>query len=216
MSPTNISDRLRDIARMPAMHLESWVSRWLPYRPERPSRHPERHYRRLAQIDQLARYSLIAGYCDHFQRGGAILDVGCGQGLLADRLGPQRYSRYLGIDSSREAICHASRTRDDRTRFVQADAAVYVPEGRFDVIVFNESLYCFADPSACLLRYAGSLADRGVFVVSMYGVSKNERIWNLIAREHRVEDEVRTSHGFGRHWVVKVLTPVAAGGVCAP
>jgi trans-aconitate methyltransferase len=215
MSARDISDRLREIARVPAMHLASWISGWLPYRPERPTRHPEAHYRRLRRTDQLARYSSIVDHCDHFKRGGAILDIGCGEGLLARRLGRERYSRYLGIDSSSQAIDRARRDGDDRTRFVCADAAVYSPDDRFDVIVFNESLYCFVDPAGCLRRYASFLAAGGVFVISMYGVSKNERVWKMIAGGHRVEAQVRASHGFGRHWVVKVLTPVAEN-VCAP
>lgn len=211
MGSPSLSDRLRNLARVPAMHLESWFSHWLPYRPERPNRRPERHYQRLRAIDELARYSVIVGYCDHFKRGGAVLDLGCGEGVLAQKLGPQRYSRYLGVDSSSDAIGRAAAAEDGRTRFAHADAAQYRPDGRFDLIVFNESLYYFADPVGCLRRYEPSLTADGVFVVSLYGVSKNLRLWKRIEAAYQVEDAVRVSHGAGRYWLVKALAPRRRG-----
>lgn len=94
--------------------------------------------------------------CEKYGGGGAVLDVGCGEGLL-------RVPRYLGID-------------------------------RID-----------ADPLACLRRYERWLD--GVFVISMYGVSKNRRVWRELESAYRVVDAGR-ARGRGRSWDVKVLRPI--------
>ena len=61
-----------------------------------------------AGLDELARYSVIAGYLHHLRAGGSVLDVGSGEGLLADHLRPLGYSRYHGIDLSEAAIAQAA------------------------------------------------------------------------------------------------------------
>jgi len=72
-----------------AMHVESFVARWLPYKHERPTRHPAAHYRRLRR--EIGRYERVAAMCEKYRDGGAVLDVGCGEGLVG-------VPRYLGID----------------------------------------------------------------------------------------------------------------------
>ena len=51
----------------------------------------------VGQLWELSRFSVLVGYLRHFARGGAILDVGCGQGFLPQRLQPDDYKRYVGI-----------------------------------------------------------------------------------------------------------------------
>src|SRR5690348_2798439 len=35
----------------------------------------------MKNLEELARYSIIVGYVDYLKKGGAILDVGCGEGI---------------------------------------------------------------------------------------------------------------------------------------
>lgn len=97
---------------------------------------------------------MIVGYCRFLRSRGAILDVGCGEGVLHRRLGSEGYSRFVGIDLSRAAIKRARQQGDDRATFIVADASEFVPEGRFDTIIFNESLYYQDKPSLAAARYA--------------------------------------------------------------
>ena len=78
-------------------------------------------------LDEGARYSVIAGYLHHLRPGGSVLDVGSGEGLLADHLRPSGYSRYLGVDLSEVAIEQAAGRADAATAFAAADAETFEP-----------------------------------------------------------------------------------------
>src|ERR1700727_1926488 len=75
----------------------------------------------LAQLSELARFSVLAGYICHLKPGGAVLDTGCGQGVLLRRLPRSSYSRYVGIDLSASAISVAQEHGNDCSTFLAAD-----------------------------------------------------------------------------------------------
>ncbi|BBX69271.1 hypothetical protein MPSYJ_27320 [Mycolicibacterium psychrotolerans] len=72
---------------------------------------------------------------------GDVLDVGCGDGLLAQRLAPVSRS-VVGIDPDAAAV-HRARTRlaaMENSSVVEAGFADY-PSARFDLITFVASLH---------------------------------------------------------------------------
>jgi SAM-dependent methyltransferase len=77
----------------------------LGYRPQRVSADAwDREYRDgawdyLAGIENVAGLASVLGYCQHLNPA-AILDAGCGEGLLAAKLKLLAYERYLGLDIS--------------------------------------------------------------------------------------------------------------------
>ena len=124
----------------------------------------------MRRLDEVARYSVIAGYLHHLEPGGSVLDVGSGEGLLADHLRPLGYSRYLGVDLSEAAIRQAAGRagrRDRLRRRRRRDVRSPAPE-RWDAIVFNECVYYFNDPLATVRRYEAFLAADGVLIVSTF------------------------------------------------
>ncbi len=192
----------------------SFVSNLLPYRYSRvteerwESEYSSGHWDYLRSLQQTARYHVIAGYCDHFARGGAILDVGCGDGYLQEVLASAGYASYLGIDLSAEAIGNAKSRQDEKTSFRQADVDSLQPDERFDSIVFNESLYYFKKPIPVLKQYASFLTEDGVFIISMHGLrSWNRRLWKMVEAVYPPVDEVTVSHGSGKCWTIKVFAP---------
>lgn len=166
----------------------------------------------LGQIEELGRYSVLAGYCHHFDHLRTILDVGCGEGLLRDALCPTAYDRYVGIDISSEAIHQAERkqadddgsevTQDKEIQFVAADAMAYEPTGTFDVVILNEVLYYLKDPLREIKRYAECLTDQGILVISMYHGYAPDLIWKMLVQEAAI-DEVSIVHPSGVSWTVK-------------
>jgi SAM-dependent methyltransferase len=166
----------------------------------------------LKDLDELSRFSVVAGYCHHFAPGGAILEIGCGAGTLQERLCPGQYSRYTGVDVSSEAIARAAAVkRSSAVEFVEADAIVFVPQETFDIILFNECLYYFSDPVSLLRRYQDFLGIQGYFVVSMFESQDNSRtkkIWKALALANYTTPTssiIINQHGLS--WLIKVLRP---------
>ena len=163
----------------------------------------------LGDMAELARYSIITGYCQCLG-AKSILDVGCGLGVLAERLKPLDYAGYLGVDFSAEAVGNAQAAHGDgRTRFTLADAAKFQPEGAFDAIVFNECLYYLDDPALVLAGYARALAPKGRFIISIHRTPRNERVWPQVDKVAAAVDAVTVTNQAGTAWVVKLMAPRA-------
>jgi trans-aconitate methyltransferase len=158
----------------------------------------------LARAGELARYSVLSGYALELKPGGKLLDVGCGEGLLRDRLHPRAFTEYVGIDFE-EAIRRAAHRVDEHTHFVEADMNFFVPDVAFDTIVFNESLYLFRDVAQGLERYESFLAPNGLLLISMHGGTKTQEIWYLLAERYAVVDEVTLTNREGASWTCKAL-----------
>jgi 2-polyprenyl-3-methyl-5-hydroxy-6-metoxy-1,4-benzoquinol methylase len=165
----------------------------------------------LAQLPELARFSVLAGYICHLKPGGAVLDTGCGQGILLSRLPSACYSRYVGIDVSDSAIAVAQKRQSERSTFLVADCEEYSPAERFDVIVFNEVLCCLRDPVRTVERYARSLSPDGLLLVSLCTAARGSAtILRRLEREYASIDEVQVMHSGRRiSWVCAALRPIA-------
>jgi 2-polyprenyl-3-methyl-5-hydroxy-6-metoxy-1,4-benzoquinol methylase len=167
----------------------------------------------LAELSELARFSVLAGYICHLKPGGTVLDTGCGQGVLLRRLPNSCYSRYVGIDVSGSAISVAQGHGNERSTFLAADCEEYSPAEHFDVIVFNEVLCCLSDPLRTVERYARSLNPGGLVLVSLCTAARGSAtILRRLKRAYSTVDEVRVVHS-GRKvsWVCTALRPEARG-----
>ena len=159
----------------------------------------------LARLDELARYSVLAGYAQWLKPGGSLLDVGCGEGLLRRRLHPTAFGQYTGIDFA-EAVARAAHLRDERTEFVVADMTEYAPRHRFDVIALNEVLMYFPDPVLGLARYASQLQPAGVLLVSTFMSPAVEEVWARVGETYIVLDEVLITNRAGTTWLCKAMS----------
>jgi 2-polyprenyl-3-methyl-5-hydroxy-6-metoxy-1,4-benzoquinol methylase len=199
-----------------------FLSAVLPYRPMNGAReHLEAQYEQgtweyLWSIDELGRSSVVAGYCRFLRPGGALLEVGCGEGILQDRLDRSAYSRYVGVDIALNAIRRATARLADRPhdpsgpdiRFVVADAVSFEPGGTFDVIIFNECLEYFEHPLSVMRRYERMLNDGGWFIASIFEGRETlrwKKIWRMINQRYRTYDATRVVHGTGLAWNIRVL-----------
>ena len=167
----------------------------------------------LAELSELSRFSILAGYICHLKPGAAVLDTGCGQGALLRRLPADSYSRYVGIDLSASAIAVARKQQGERSTFLAADCDDYFPEEGFDVMVFNEVLCCLLDPLGTVERYVHSLNSGGLILVSLCTAARGSAtiLWRL-RRAYDSVDEVRLVHPRRKvAWVCMALRPMDNG-----
>jgi len=161
----------------------------------------------LREAPEMGRYSVIAGYCRYYGPLDRVLDIGCGEGLLADWLGPVGVGSYVGIDLSEHGIAAARERGLPKAEFSVAKAEEFEPEGRFSGIIFNEVLYFLADPVGQLKRFSEALEPGGVFIVSLYESIHSLRLWPLLGREFKTLDKVHIRHATKTAWDVAVLRP---------
>ena len=164
--------------------------------------------RYLGELPELARFSVLAGYLHHFKPGGAILDIGCGEGVLAKRIARRRLPALRRRRFSAAAIENAARSAAPNTSWIAADAQRYAPTERFDAIVFNEVVYFFADPAGTVERYARALNDGGVLLLSINtAVRGGMTILADLKKRYATLDETRVTHENNDwSWVCTALT----------
>ncbi|MBB6235514.1 2-polyprenyl-3-methyl-5-hydroxy-6-metoxy-1,4-benzoquinol methylase [Pedobacter sp. AK013] len=125
---------------------------------------------------------------DLFKKYGSdkVLDVGCGQGVLyhyikAAEAGPLN---YLGIDISGNAVRKAKASFPE-TNFQQLDFDYQKLEGKFDVIIFNETLYYFNRPLSIIQKCIDeNLNNGGYFIISMCDFTGHEVIWQKLKQRY--------------------------------
>lgn len=164
----------------------------------------------LDQLDELSHYSVLVGYCQFFYPKGSILEVGCGEGLLQQRLEVLPYKRYIGVDISSVAIDKCKAQESSKTTFHQGDGASFIPNELVDIIIFNESLYCFNDCIAVLEHYQQFLNPEGVIVISMHVQAVASSHWEKIADYFEILDETHLKNSKGISWTCKAIFPKQA------
>ncbi|HEY2117614.1 MAG TPA: class I SAM-dependent methyltransferase [Candidatus Acidoferrum sp.] len=129
----------------------------------------------LKLSDARAHNEMLVEFMTNVDKNKAILDVGCGEGLLVDFLHECGYEHYLGFDFSDVALQNAAKRADAKTVFTKGFIKSFVPDGHFDAIVFNECLYWFSEPLKMLRRYERFLADGGAILVSLFTMNEKSR-----------------------------------------
>jgi 2-polyprenyl-3-methyl-5-hydroxy-6-metoxy-1,4-benzoquinol methylase len=189
------------------------IRKLLPYRPIKASkalweqRYEEGHWDRIRRIDELAHYSIIVGYVEFLNSGGSILDVGCGEGILYERLCASRYSKYLGIDLSEVAVRKATlvKNNDEKTNFLATRIEDFRTDETFDVIIFNECLYYMEEPIKTLQQYESFLSCNGFFIISMCDGIESSKIWNILEKYYHIIDTVIVINSKQFRWTITVL-----------
>lgn len=105
------------------------------------------------------------------------LDVGCGQGLLAQRLA-QRYPEVIAIDADRTAISRAKLDRASASiTFIEGDVMTYpFPDDSFDLIALVASIHHLPLRPA-MVRFQKLLRPGGVLAV--VGLYRGEKLADL-------------------------------------
>ena len=162
----------------------------------------------LESKDEAQHYQTIIKFFDQQKNKNSILDIGCGKGVLYKYLkenGSLQGSGYMGIDLSQTAI-RAAQQRFRETNFKQLDFENNSIEKKFDVIIFNESLYYFPLPlkiiDKCFLQ---NLNENGVFIISMFNYPGHDEIWKKIEKHYHILLSEEVKNDKGEKWKIKVL-----------
>lgn len=80
------------------------------------------------------RLIISSSILSRFQRGGQLLDLGCGSGFLFSHLNVQDYDLLMGIDISHEAIRSGKKKFGNKVRFIHGNV-VTTPLPEVDCVV---------------------------------------------------------------------------------
>lgn len=138
----------------------------------------------LGALEELSRFSVIAGYAQYLKPNGKILEMGAGEGYLQQRFDKSKYSLYYSTDVSDVAIANAKKYEDEKTKHLIADMNTYVPDVKFDVVIINEAIYYGGTVQKVLDRFVPYMEEDGIFIVSINGDERN-------ADWHKMMDECR-------------------------
>ena len=171
----------------------------------------------LENLNELARFSVLAGYVQFLKPNNpSILEIGCGEGVLAQRIGRHHYGSFLGTDVADAAIERAiSRFGDKQTQFEAVDMNDFTTDKQFDLIIFNEAIY-YLNPLVDRLmgQYAPMLKPDGLLIISMNTGrhADGETKWQQIEKVFSVVDSASVETA-KNGWKIKVLQPLPVEAV---
>lgn len=172
----------------------------------------------LRDLPESGRYGIIGMWLALNGALDSVLDIGCGEGLLYERLKPMGVDRYVGVDLAPAALGIADvdpqiaslRVGDLHTFAAQ-------PGETFSAVVFNEVLHFSEDPAAAVARYVPFLSPDGVIAISMYSPKRPEsganrligRLWEATdGADWEVLDDCRlTSDKKNVTWRLRLIRP---------
>ncbi len=180
----------------------------LPYRPEHWSIEQWTTAYAGGQLDyygslpELGRYSALVGYASWYAaatgRRPSVLDVGCGSGLLRERLEGSPLSSYVGVDLSEASIAMARAAGHARSEFLVGDISAMALGRRFDLVVLNEVLYYAEDAEGFLVGLRARLESGGLVLVSMWRHPGDQALWRSVAAAFPIIDRVEVRNSGNR------------------
>jgi SAM-dependent methyltransferase len=114
-----------------------------------------------------------------------VLEVGCGWGELAARLGSELGVRVVAVDSSPRMV-ELARERGVDARVADVQALPF-DDGSFDCVVANWMLYHVPDLDLGLGEIARVLRPGGRLVAATNGLRHLAELWSLVGRDRANE-----------------------------
>lgn len=163
----------------------------------------------LRESKELARIEMTADFVRRYTRKGTkprILEIGCGEGFFRQYFKDSDFSYFLGTDIADVAITNANEWFGDaKTRFEAQDMDKWLPEDKYDFIVFNECVYHSRNQRQLMERFATRLNEGGYFIVSVHRNFKQYlELWDKVMHNNTKIDEGTISNEQST-WDVRVL-----------
>jgi len=162
----------------------------------------------LYSEDEQDHYLGICDLYNQYKPGKKILDVGCGQGVLYHYIknNVKNEVDFFGVDISHNAIMLA-KARFGTQNFVQIDFDKEGIERKFDVIVFNETLYYFEQPLKTIEQsIKWNLNQGGYIIISMFDLPDHRKIWNKLVNNYTFVEVKEITNYKGQKWKLGILT----------
>ena len=160
---------------------------------------------------ELSRYSTIVGYLTILgKEHPSILDLGCGEGVLNEKIPHVDYSYFLGIDFSGVSIEKAKEKKFENAEFECADVHKFMPKRKFDVIVFNEVFYYIHETERAnvLNRMIEHLENDGIIIASMYREAPH--LWEYFTVLDKINFVTVKTEEENRFWQIGVFSKKGA------
>ena len=114
---------------------------------------------------------------------GVIIDLGCGEGVIARYLAQRKTRRVIGVDNNRKRLQSATQKN---LKFVLSDIRNYGLKAA-DAIVISDVLHHlkFKDQKELLVKIAKNLKKGGIFIIKEIDAgefirSRLSRIWDFV------------------------------------
>ena len=99
-----------------------------------------------------------------------VLDIGCGNGILAEIIKNNNKAEVWGIELMEEEAVEAKKKLDKVFIGPCEDFIKDLPDGYFDVIYFNDVLEHLVDPYSVLEKMKLKLSEKGIIISSIPNV----------------------------------------------
>ncbi|MDM7464204.1 MAG: bifunctional 2-polyprenyl-6-hydroxyphenol methylase/3-demethylubiquinol 3-O-methyltransferase UbiG [Tepidimonas taiwanensis] len=162
---------------------------------------PDSEFRPLHQINPL-RLGWIESVAGPL-RGRAVLDVGCGGGILAEAMARQG-AQVLGIDMAdkplKVAQLHALEhgVADVRYRLVSAEQLAAEQPGQYDVVTCMEMLEHVPDPASVVAACATLVKPGGWVFFSTLNRNPKSFLFAIVGAEYVLRLLPRGTHEYGK------------------
>jgi SAM-dependent methyltransferase len=170
----------------------------------------EGHWVQFTDAAELPRFQAVASLVSASAQPVKVLDLGCGNGRLAQCFPPGSVRRYLGVDFSPEGIRQARALALSGCEFLVGDFQHWRTTERFDLLVFGESLGYADDPAAVLRTHLPCLAPDGRVIVSQFRFGPWPALWRRIEQPLQPMRTTTVRNERGQIWDVKLLRPRSA------
>ena len=125
----------------------------------------------LKSEKEAKRYYQVIDYIKEYSHlNPVILDIGCGNGVLNERMKGLDFEHFLGLDFSQDSIKQAENKKLPKAEFIAEDVVNFRPQRNFDVVIFNEAFYYIHDTEKdnVLNRMLQNLNEDGIIITSIY------------------------------------------------
>ncbi len=161
---------------------------------------PTSDFKPLHDINPL-RLDYISERCGGL-RGKAVLDVGCGGGILAEAMAVQG-ARVTGIDLSEKALGVAQLHQLEsgtnvEYRLLAAEALALEAAGAYDVVTCMELLEHVPDPASTIAACAQLTRPGGIVVFATINRNPKSYLFAIIGAEYMLRLLPRGTHDYAR------------------